>query len=374
MRFHKGIQSLNDSISVSAHAPVWLILFDPLPEIQPRSPAVAFDGLESQSMVFEQYLLQDIREQSTMDDYLGGAESIGNHSRSLACVAGRSVWLQVRVDDAAAEITLPASFKAPALTAVLQPQIFSLSTEFFDGIPEPLSAAVSNARFVLVTVRSGGRTTEESAATTHMAGPVERMRVADQVLARLQALAAAARDGQTTPVWLVTGFRGVSRPLERPFDSGADESQLHVPLWWTEPLSAGTRLQNLCGSFDLLPTLAELLRSHTGSTPSPSMEMADATVDGEAERAVSEPVSLLSAQLQGSRGGDRLLRLHHDAWEGLRTSQYFLVQPLQGLDEENADAGEFSKQQLYLKPEDYWNVNNSIVSFAEIAREMSDGV
>jgi hypothetical protein len=69
-----------------------------------------------------------------------------------------------------------------------------------------------------------------------------------------------------------------------------------------------------------------------------------------------------------------LLRIRHDAWRGLRTSQYFLLQPLGTAAEADAGEGESAGQRLYLKPEDYWNVNDCIVSYGEVAREMSDGV
>ncbi|MGV2332910.1 MAG UNVERIFIED_CONTAM: hypothetical protein LVR18_01830 [Planctomycetaceae bacterium] len=110
-------------------------------------------------------------------------------------------------------------------------------------------------------------------------------------LSRLKTLAETVYGTSESPVWLVTGLRGVSRQLQQPFESGADESLMHVPVWWREPSSAGTRLQSLCGSFDLLPTLAELL-----------------TTDGAASTAVApEPLadgrlSLLSPQLQGTEG------------------------------------------------------------------------
>ncbi len=360
--FRKGSLSLNDTPAASGPACVWLVLFDPLPELQPHIPAVAFDDLESRSLVFEQYLIQDIREQATLDDYLGGAETVGKQAGWPGLAVGHTVWLQLGNDNASTEMPSQGIFRAPALTAALQPRIFPLSAEHSDVFPEPLAAAIAGARFVLVTVRLPGPASEQ-------------LQSANDVLTRLEKLAAAPCGGQTTPVWLVTGFRGVARPAARPFESGADESQLHVPLWWTEPLSAGTRLQSLCGSFDLLPTLMELFQGNTGSTvPDTAVGTAAAIATGETAGALSEPLSLLSSLLQGSKVGERLLRLRHDAWQGLRTSQYFLVQPLRGPDEEDADPGEFAGQQLYLKPEDYWNVNNSIVSFAEIAREMADGV
>jgi hypothetical protein len=366
---------LNDFSPASGRAPIWLVLFDPLPEPHSESPSAAFECLESRSLVFEQYLIQDVREQATLDDYFGGAEAVSSWAQALRLSAGRNVWLQLAADDSPATRAAAAVVTAPALVAALQPDVFRLPVHLPDMFPESLLKSVSKAHLVLVTVRLRTLPVQESESVSNPFSAADQNQVVDHTLAWLERLAAAALHGQKAPVWLVTGFRGPSRPLTSPFESGADESQFHVPLWWTEPLSAGTRLQSLCGSFDLLPTLAELLEDHEESTELDAGKGAEATaVAAESGSSPCAPVSLLSPQLQGTAGGERLLKLRHDSWQGLRTSQYFLVQSQETPSEDTGDAGEFAGQQLYLKPEDYWNVNNSIVSYAEIAREMTDGV
>ena len=363
---------MNDSPPASGRVPVWLVLFDPLPELHAESPSAAFECLESRSLVFEQYLIQDVRRQATLDDYFGGAEAVSGFGRALRPSTGRTIWLQLSAEDSSATSADPAVVTAPALVAALRPDVFRSPAHLPDMFPEPLLESVSKARLVLVTVRLRTVPVPESESVLSPVPATDQMQAVDHMLTWLERLAATACPGKDSPVWLVTGFRGPSRPLASPFESGADESQFHVPLWCTEPLSAGTRLQSLCGSFDLLPTLAELLDDHEKTTD-PDAGRGTVAVKVAAETASSPcaPVSLLSPQLQGTAGGERLLRLRHDSWQGLRTSQYFLVQPQEGPPE---DVGEFAGQQLYLKPEDYWNVNNSIVSYAEIAREMADGV
>ncbi|MEY3176626.1 MAG: hypothetical protein RLZZ436_4540, partial [Planctomycetota bacterium] len=97
----EGSLSLNEPTSAIGRSPVWLVLFDPLPEIpavspvssaesqaQAAGPAAVFECLESRSVVFEQYLIQDVRESATLDDYLGGADAVGNWGR---CLAGAGV-------------------------------------------------------------------------------------------------------------------------------------------------------------------------------------------------------------------------------------------------------------------------------------------
>lgn len=366
---------MNDFPPVSGRAPIWLVLFDPLPELHAESPSAALECLESRSLVFEQYLIQDVREQATLDDYFGGAEAVSSWAEALRLSAGRNVWLQLAADDSPATRAAAAVVTAPALVAALQPDVFRLQTHLPEMFPESLLKSVSKAHLVLVTVRLRTLPVQESESVSNPFSAADQKQAVDHTLASLERLAATACHEKEAPVWLVTGFRGPSRPLTSPFESGADESQFHVPLWWTEPLSAGTRLQSLCGSFDLLPTLAELLCKHEEATELDASEEAVATkVAAETRAEPCAPVSLLSPQLEGTAGGERLLKLRHDSWQGLRTSQYFLVQPREKPSEDAEDSGEFAGQQLYLKPEDYWNVNNSIVSYAEIAREMTDGV
>lgn len=344
----KGSVPLTDSTPAPGLTPVWLVLFDPLPLIQSDVPSAAFETLEIQSLVFEQYLIQDLRESATLDDYLGGADAITDWARTLSLLPRAVVWLQL------------GQIEATAFRAVLQPAIFPLSQDLSSTDPEQLLSTLKLASLVLVTVRP-------VSDPAKVAGIME---AADAVLSRLKNLAETVYGTSEAPMWLVTGFRGVSRQLQQPFESGADESRLHVPLWWTDASSAGTRLQSLCGSFDLLPTLAALLKRDHGSATAVA---ADPAPDG--------PLSLLSPQLQGTEGAARLLRIRHDAWLGLRTSQYFLLQPMEtgadGADDRtdnNADASdEAAGRRLYLKPDDYWNVNDCIVSYCEIAREMADG-
>jgi hypothetical protein len=336
----KGSVLLTDSTPAPVRAPVWLVLFDPLPGIQSDVPSAAFETLEVQSLVFEQYLIQDLRESATLDDYLGGAVAVTDWARALSLPPHAVVWLQL------------GQIEATAFSGALQPAIFSLSHDLSAAATEHLLSTLKPASLVLVTVRSDA----------DPANVAEIMKTADAALSRLKTLAETVYGTSESPVWLVTGLRGVSRQLQQPFESGADESLMHVPVWWREPSSAGTRLQSLCGSFDLLPTLAELL-----------------TTDGAASTAVAPepladgPLSLLSPQLQGTEGAARLLRIHHDAWLGFRTSQYFLLQPIETVTDEADDTDEAAGRRLYLKPDDYWNLNNCIVSYGEIAREMANG-
>lgn len=334
---------MTDSNPAPGRAPVWLVLFDPLPGIQSDVPSAAFETLEVQSLVFEQYLIQDVRESATLDDYLGGADAVTDWARALALPPHAVVWLQL------------GQIEATAFSAALQPAIFSLSNDLSAAATEQFLSTLKPASLVLVTVRSDA----------DPANVAEIMKTADAALSRLKTLAETVYGTSESPVWLVTGLRGVSRQLQQPFESGADESLMHVPVWWTEPSSAGTRLQSLCGSFDLLPTLAELLTTDGAASTAVA-----------AEPAADGPLSLLSPQLQGTEGAARLLRIHHDAWLGFRTSQYFLLQPFKTVTDESDDSDdtdEAAGRRLYLKPDDYWNVNNCIVSYGEIAREMADG-
>lgn len=332
--------------------PVWLVLFDPLPvdtiESIDSLPS-AFDQLDVLGIAFEQFLVQDLRDAATLDDYLGGVETIRNWCRDARVPERSVIWLQAGSD------VQPSGgvFSAPELVASAQARTLQISSAEFLQPPTETAAALASAALVIVSVRLAAATASAAACA--------------ELLAGLKSLASTLFTGpqQLQPFWLVTGFRGLPRPLEPPLECGADESSLHVPLWVTAESSAGTRLQVLCGSFDLLPTIGELL--------SPGYLPPAHTAPPEAPR------NLLAEEIQRFDSSPRLLRLQHDHWCGLRTSQYFLVQPIhsEAKPHSNSDSSqhiEFEEPpepRLYLKPDDYWNISNSIVAFREIADQMA---
>lgn len=336
---------MSDFSPAAPQRPLWLLLFDPLPAITEASPAAdhtAFDQLEASGIVFEQYLIQDVRASSSLEDYLGGAEAIQRWANLTQLSSESLIWLQIcPPSDAEIDSGL---ITAPALTALVNNRVLRLSPDQLAQPDSELTSALHHARLVLIT-----------ATICDAAAPLQ---AASQVLAQLQTLADRLFSPLSAPQWLVTGFRGQSKTIEPPLESGADEPLFHVPLWCSSPESAGTRLQWLCGSFDLLPTIAELLRPEFS------------TLVADSPPAPQAPLSLLTVQRQHPENAARLLRILHDQWTGLRTSQYFLVQPALG-DEPEHGPSEPPPQKLYLKPEDYWNINNCIVAFAEIAEQMS---
>jgi hypothetical protein len=349
----KGLPHLTAPSLATSQKPrsVWLVLFDPLPAVITEStdPAsAAFDLLEASGIVFEQYVVQDVRSVATLDDYLGGAAAIRNWCRAAGVLRGSVVWLQV-----SAEVSCSVGvFSAPELLAATQAEVVQLSVRDLLQPAAGLMRAVETAGLVIVSVRLSSDAVPATAA---------------EVVTQLQSLAAGlcGNSRGAEPVWLVTGFRGVPRPPEAPLESGADEAFLHVPLWVTAAESAGTRLQTLCGSFDLLPTVGELL--------SPGCAAAGETA------AADGPVNLLAGEYQRFDHTPRLLQLQHDMWTGRRTSQYFLVQPVSVRGEASCVEGvgaepgsdDLPEPRLYLKPDDYWNINNSIVAYREIAEQMA---
>jgi hypothetical protein len=67
---------------------------------------------------------------------------------------------------------------------------------------------------------------------------------------------------------------------------------------------------------------------------------------------------------------DRLLRLVGDSWSALRSQQYLLVTAeMQDQNAKTMDLG-LDRRRLYLKPDDVWNVHDSIVTYEAVADEM----
>lgn len=182
-------------------------------------------------------------------------------------------------------------------------------------------------------------------------GP-ESISAAERILAEVQTARGCGTDRTAVPALIVSARHGSVWPVKEPFETGLPESLCRVPLWIDTGRPYGSRLQTLAGSLDLLPTIADLLLEKTADVESRGG-------DGELH---SAPRSLVSA-LQFGESGDRVLPLRGDRWTALRSNLYLLV-----LSESDTDSE--PERRLYLKPDDFWNVNNMIVSCEAIADEL----
>lgn len=367
---------------------VWMLMFDQLrsehadqkntkPLADSESAATSqsvfgpFDSLEMQSSIFEQYMLQDTRDASTVTDILGGIAAVRRFTARIHA-ANKSVCLVRMVclngDSSEIPLTQPQeNFLSDLETTarLIERTIPQSSTEsghfdecWFRDDSELHSALDADLVWFDVKIRAA----ENS------------LLPADRVLQLIQRFRLEMSSSPSEiPVLIVSPMHGFARDVATPFSSGLSESQTHVPLWIEYGAGHACRIQALTGSFDLLPTLVEYL---TGTKSSP--EGADAAGRQLPHGSVQlngNPMSLVNVCELHNPLPDRLLCLTGDSWNALRTQQYLLVhsrsqESTSAATESMRDEEWRTTRRLYLKPEDVWNVNDAIVAYAQIADQM----
>lgn len=304
----------------TSNSAVWLVLLDCLPPHFPDSSAASAataataadnpawhpcDDLDAQGVCFEQYYSQNPTAHCSVADYLGGAEAF---------------------------------------------RIFL----------NRLQAAGKGCHYRTLDAIQPSATTHESGLLVFTASGCDCPETLATALLQIRSLHAQHSEPQHRPALIITSIKGVSRPLPEHFDCPCTESEIRVPLWILANHLQAARIQMLCGSHDLLPTIADLLAlpDHPeipGTLPSQNTTQRPNT-----------PRSLLQLSMLHPESLERILTIHGNCWTGLRTQHYFLVQtPASQLD--TADS---QNRRLFQKPDDYWNVNNCLSACEEIAEAM----
>lgn len=331
----------------------------------PERAYTSFDNLDIGSSFFEQYLIQDARSGVKAAGILGGEESVKRfqqllrqNGRQIASVVCRAADQEMNtVADAS-----PLWGSESGATTIQVSLTSSLKNE--NRLSEKLLAAqqLQDANLVWFDVQTSSSKDEPGWSTA----------ILDDILELRRSVFPEPAE---QPILIVSSLRGSSRTVMPPFVGGCEESLIHVPLWIDEGNGHARRLQKLAGSFDLLPTLLDyLLGEPVDETSRVTIRSAGS---GESEAQSKDAVSLavgarsLRPMLRGfDCEGDRLLRLAGDHWTALRSQQYLLVfNQLQDHDSETMNSG-LDRRRLYLKPDDFWNVNDAIVTYEAIADEM----
>jgi len=372
---------------------VWVLMFDRLQfenagqGISKRSADIAsaatnnsdfspFHDLDLQSTFFEQYLLQDARESAlasrihgTLTAWVRLTARLGKVNKSAGFV--RLVGVSERVDDVRSTPWTDSFPASPITSGPLIERTLHCSDEEMDGGDNLVFRNDAELQFAL------GADLVWIDARTEAADDIEV--ACSRILKFVQQLRSEASSTPSdSPVLIVSSMHGDSHEVSAPFISGLSESQIHVPLWIDSGGGHACRIQALTGSDDLLPTLFEFL---TGTAALAEDEVSvRENLSSLAVPLSSRPMSLVSACEHHSPLPDRLLQLQGDLWDALRTQQYLLVRSRlnespydsAGYDSAGPSADEEIKttRRLYLKPDDAWNVNDAIVSYAAIADQM----
>ncbi len=334
-------------------------------EVTSQKAYTAFDDLDMRSAFFEQYLIQDARSGATTADVLGGEETVRTFQQLLTqhgflmvnIVLGKTdPWADIDADPPLLKgfehgaNTIHISLKSPSEQGELLSERMVADSRLRD------------ADLLWIDVRNGS-SKQDSSWSELIAGEIAKLRHR------------FFGDLAEHPILIVSSLRGPARTVAPPFIGGCEESLIHVPLWIDDGKGHARRLQKLAGSFDLLPTLADYLKGEPVGES--SRVPTDAPVSGDKD-AESKDAATLAVGPQSLRPmlkefdyeSDRLLRLIGDGWSALRSQQYLLVSAeMQDQNAQTMDLG-LDRRRLYLKPDDVWNVHDSIVTYEAVADEM----
>lgn len=332
----------------------------------------AFDRLDLESTCFEQFLLQDVRSNSSVDDIFGGEAAFRKLAEAMttagqtACFACLTVESALNTDhngNSAMESSLRGCGIPLHSCIRLDCSNRDADTTADGGLADADRAFLANLVWMEAHISSSAKAAKE---------------VLDSVFQRLQSR--SAQEGHC-PVLIVTFRAGDERDVRKPFKSGIAENQVHVPLWIHPHASHACRVQALAGSFDLLPTIETFLGSAGASdeaSPPDVAQIADSSerVIAAALELSSDPRSLAFLCGAPQVCPDRLLKLRGDGWKGARTEEFLLVIPdrsLSGTDKSKSDGNDSEERSrlLFVKPEDRYNVNDVSGTYATAADELA---
>ena len=368
---------------------VWVVLFDKLPldpvgllrgtpnvlegidQIPALSPVefTPFDTLDQTSMFFEQYLIQDIRAAASVADTLGGFSLVQQFEQQLMELdcSIKCRRLICTEEGSASHLPLEKMFLFEhSATATCSEKLLTAAGNKFS--PVTLDAGMSELEFDsnLVWIEFEMQTEASD----------QRIGWSNSVVAwLLDRLDQHESSTGTRPVLIVSALRGLHQQIQTPFTTMGDESLVHVPLWIDDGSGHACRLQRLAGSFDMLPTISHYLTGRDHDQQKPLASAGQASVGLADLNCKPTCLSHLSQSFEFPT--DRLLKLTADTWTGLRTQQYLLIHSQATPDLQTAESDDDSPgfvpaktRGLYLKPDDLWNVQNSIVAYEAIANEM----
>ncbi len=304
---------------------MWFVIFDQLSYslIAANSPSNdgtvvfrPFDWLEVHSLVFEQFHRQDFEDSS---DETGPFASVVDELTQKAQLAGR--------------------------------RIQTLSLRDSNELPRERVSDLASADIVIVRLHNA--VGDDPLAARDNADSLLSC-VLDELLSLQTTSSSNTAEDSRDITLIVTASRGITKALPESFDSALDQSSVHVPLWIYSPSLPARRSQVVCGSRDLAPTLAEV----TG-LPLNIEDQESAT-------------SLLA--LANEENAERILELNGPGWRALRTATYLLV--IRDVEPDSDESSDLSHtepvRRLYLKPDDYWNVNDVYASYEEIAKLLEE--
>jgi len=349
---------------------VWVLIFD-------RQPAdCEFDRLDLESTYFEQFLLQDVRNDIDANIVFGGEPALLRLSRSLTELGQTTSLIKISTD-------------CDDTSAIENSDGHSMELSMRRCHIPLLAATELNVRSLgeakIGPSESGGFSQAFSANLVWIEAQVASAKhpatAAKQILNFvLDQLEWNAEREQKCPVLVATFRRGEHFIVSEPLKSGVAENPMHVPLWIRPNVNHACRVQTLAGSFDLLPTIATFLRS-TAATEEVSPPDVPQISDLSDREVVSTPLSSEPKSLAFLCGApqvcsNRVIELRGDGWIAARTEGFMLVisddtQPASSKTESDGESSKEPSRRLYVKPDDRFNVNDVSRTYATVVEDLS---
>lgn len=349
---------------------VWVLIFD-------RQPAgFEFDRLDLESTYFEQFLLQDVRNDIDGDIIFGGEPALLRLSKSMTESRQTASLIKVSTDcdETSAKKNSEGHGMEQSMLHCHMPLFPATELNVQNSgdikIASGESADVNHAFSAnLVWIEAHVASAEHPATATEQ--------ILNFVLDRLES---NAKQEQKCPVLLATFRRGEDLIVSEPLKVGVAENPMHVPFWIRPNVGHACRVQALAGSFDLLPTIATFLGSTNASVevrPPDVAQIADLS-----DRVIiatslsSDPHCLASLCGAPQVCPDRLLKLRGDDWIAARTEEFLLVisdsrESDGNKTESDGDSPEEPSRRLYVKPDDRFNMNDVSRTYATVTEELA---
>lgn len=233
------------------------------------------------------------------------------------------------------------------------------------GVPRHFTDPANGRQFLWMHV--SGRGNEPLPESTVISLAVH----AGEVLRDVLTLCRSVSQHERLPVALiVTSMRGGRKMPVAPFQSQLAEDEVRVPLWLDPGDGQFCRVGAISGSFDVLPTVADLFGI--------SLDWhAEADAESRAElTSRTRSQSLLPLCRAPGQSSPRILIVRTPSRLAVRNDHFLLVRSrtcdtAAGHAAASRSAESPSDTWLYVKPEDFWNVHDQAEVYQDVIPELS---
>jgi hypothetical protein len=287
-----------------------------------------FDALDQTCRCFEQHYSQDVRTDRHWTEAFGGKDAFRAMNRHLA-EQGHSSQLIV-VSDHAVAVTDDFGFGNTRQCTLEDADAITSLRDLIDGQEMPA--------VLWIHIDSDSMADADSPGPQDDSTRIRRANLVADVRAECWSPEGiAARNG-----FIVSSCRGEHLPHPDMMNSCVSESLIRVPLWIGLGDQHVVRDQTLSGSFHIPPAVVQLLQP-------------------------IDAVSVVPTEV--TRTEETALQLVGDDFTAVRTSDAMAVRlradPMDSGGEANAPI------QLFLKPEDVWNINDQATVYATTLDELA---